>query len=153
MKQKQSKVIYTPNKSFECKIPLGWDGIAKKLNIAVNRYNQHKQRKWEESSLIHRLFFRPAKYKVEIQASGVPEMMKLYPETNHHRIWIESTREKRMHFDLLCRKESVANSMFLQNGVKYNHFLLMGKDSSPRWTDKKYKFLYEFIPFINPEVS
>ena len=153
MKQKQSKVIYTPNESFECKIPLGWDGIVQKLTIATDRYNRKEQRLWKESSFLHRLFSRPNEYKVEVQAAGVPEMMKLYPGTNHHRVWIENTRKKRMHFDLLCRKQSVTNSMFLQDGVKYNRFLLMGKDTSSRWLDKKYKFLYEFMPFIKLEIS
>ena len=152
MKQKQSKVVYTPNKSFECKIPLDWNGIAKKLTIAINRYNRNEQRKWENYSFLHRLFTHPVNYKVEVQEAADPKMVKIYQEKYHYRVWIENTRKKRMHFDLLCRKESVTNSMFLQNGVKYNHFLLMGKDTSSRWLDKKYKFLYEFMPFINPEV-
>lgn len=153
MKQKESKVVYTPNKSFECKIPLGWEGIIQKLTIAVSRYNQEELKKWKELSFLHRLFSRPAEYKVNVQAAGVPEMMKLYPGTNHHRVWIENTHKRRMHFDVICCKRSITNSMFLQDGVKYNRFLLMAKDTSSRWLDKKYKFLYEFIPFIKPEVS
>lgn len=152
MKQKESKVVYTPNKSFECKIPLGWEGITQKLTIAVSRYNQEELKKWKELSFLHRLFSRPAEYKVNVQAAGVPEMMKLYPGTNHHRVWIENTRKKRMHFDVICCKQSVTNSMFLQDGVKYNHFLLMAKDTSVRWLDKKHLFLHDILPFIDLEV-
>jgi hypothetical protein len=138
MKQKKSKVVYTPNKSFDCKRPLGWDEMAKKLTIAVNRYNQQNKN---------------SEYKVEVQAVGDPKMMKLYLETNHHRIWIESTRNKRMHFDLLCSRNSLTNSKFIQDGVKYGHFLLIAKDTSAKWLDKKYEFLYKISPFIQREVA
>ena len=152
MKQKQSKTIYTPNKSFECKIPLDWNGVIKKLTIAINRYNRSEQRKWENSSFLHRIFTRPANYKVEVQEAADPEMVKIYQETYHHRVWIENTRKKRMHFDVICCKQSVTNSMFLQDGVKYNHFLLMAKDTSVRWLDKKHLFLHDILPFIDLEV-
>jgi hypothetical protein len=89
---------------------------------------------------------------VEVQATGDPEMMKLYPETYHHRIWIENTRNERMHFDLMC-SNGATSSKFLQDGVKYKHFIIITKDSSVRWLDKKCIFMYKFLPFINYEVS
>ena len=153
MKQKQSKTVYTPNESFECKIPLDWDGITKRLTIAVNRYNRREQKKWEKSFFLLRLFTRPAKYKVETRAVADPEMMKVYKETHHHRIWIENTRKKKMCFNLLCKTDSLRSSMFLQDGVKYKNFLLISEETSVRWLEKKYLFLYEIMQFINYEVS
>lgn len=153
MKQKQQKVIYTPNLSFSSKLPLGWNDMAKRLTIAIDKFNRMELIKWKKSPFIVRVFSRPAKYKVEAEAAGVPEMMKLYPETNHHRIWIENTRKKRMHFDILCRKQLLTNSMFLQDGGKYEHFLLITRDTSTRWLDKKYLFLHKVIHFIQCEVS
>ena len=153
MKQKKSEVIYTPNWLFSTKMPLGWNDMAKRLTIAIDKFNRRELVKWKESPFIVRIFSRPAKYKVAVEATGIPEMMKLYPETNHHRIWIENTRKKRMHFDILCRKQLLTNSMFLQNGVKYDHFLLMTKDTSTRWLNKKYLFLHKVIHFIQREVS
>ena len=153
MKQKKSKVIYTPNWSFSSKIPMEWNDIARRLTIAIDEFNRRELMRWEKSPFIVRILSRPAKYKVEVEAAGVPEMMKLYPGTNHHRIWIENTRKKRMHFDILCRKQLLTNSKFLQDGVKYDHFLLMAKDTPTRWLDKKYLFLYKVIHFIQREVS
>ena len=152
MKQKKSKVVYTPNKSFDCKRPLGWDEMAKKLTNAINRYNQEEKKKWKRSFFL-RLFSHPTEYKVEAQVAGNPETMKLYPETYHHLIWIESTRNKRMHFDLLCSRNSLTNSKFIQDGVKYGHFLLIAKDTSAKWLGKKHEFLYEIFPFIQREVA
>jgi hypothetical protein len=152
MEQKQSKTIYTPNESFECKIPLDWDGITKRLTIAVNRYNRREQKKWEKSFFLLRLFTRPAKYKVEIRVVADPEMMKVYKETHHHRIWIENTRNKRMHFDLMY-SDGATNSKFLQDGVKYKRFIIITKDTSVSWLDKKCIFMYKLLPFINYEVS
>lgn len=152
MKQK-TKTIYTPNKSFECKVPLDWDNVARNLTMAVNRYNKVKRKEWQKASIIRRIFTRPATYRVVTESAGVSEMMKLYPGTNHHQIWIENVRNKRMHFDLLCWKQSFTNSKFLQDGVKYSCFLLISEDTSIRWLDKKHTFLYELLPFIQYEVS
>jgi len=153
MKQKKSKTIYTPNQSFHCKRPFGWDEITRSLTFAVNRYNRKEKRKWRKSFFLHRLFCNPVCYKVEVKRAKVPEMEELYQTTNPYRIWIEDTRNKRMHFDLLCVKDSTTNSMFLQDGVKYDHFILICEDTSVRWLDKKNTFLHEIIQFIQPEVS
>ena len=153
MKQKQSKTVYTPNESFECKRPLGWDEISRCLTVAINRYNRMEQKRWKNSSFFVRLFTRPAKYKVETRAVADPEMMKVYQETHHHRIWIENTRKKKMCFNLLCKTDSLRSSMFLQDGVKYKDFLLISEETSVRWTEKKFTFLYEIIQFIDYEVS
>ena len=151
MKQKKSKTIYTPHESFDCKRPLGWDEITKKLINAVNRYNQEEKKKWEKSFFL-RLFWHPTEYKVEAQATGDSEMMKLYPETYYHRIWIENTRNERMHFDLMY-SDGDTSSKFLQDGVKYNRFTIITKDTSVRWLDKKCIFMYKLLPFIRYEVS
>ena len=151
MKQKKSKTIYTPNESFDCKRPLGWDEITKKLINAIYRYNQAEKKRWKKSFFL-RLFWHPTEYKVETQATGNSETMKLYPETYHHRIWIENTHNKRMHFDLMyC--DGATNSKFLQDGVKYRRFIIITKDTSVRWLDKKCIFMYKLLSFINYEVS
>ena len=151
MKQKQSKTVYTPNESFECKRPLGWDEISRCLTVAINRYNRMEQKRWKNSSFFVRLFTRPAKYKVETRAVADPEMMKLYPETYHHRIWIENIRNERMHFDLMY-SDGATSSKFLQDGVKFRRFTIITKDTSVRWLDKKCIFMYKLLPFIRYEV-
>jgi hypothetical protein len=151
MKPKKSKTVYTPNGAFDCKRPLGWSEITKKLTNAVNRYNQAEKKKWEKS-FFRRLFCHPTEYKVEVQSTGDSEMMKLYPETHHHRIWIEDTRNKRMHFDLMY-SDGATNSKFLQDGVKYKRFIIITKDTSVSWLDKKCIFMHKLLPFIDYEVS
>lgn len=137
MRKKEPKVVYTPNKFFDCKRPLGWDEIVRYLTIAVDSYNREKR----------------ANYKVEAQAVGDPKIVEIYKTMNHHKIWIEDTLNKRMHFSLLCKKNSDTNSFALQDGVKYNRFILISEDTSIKWLDKKNDFLHEFIPFIRREVS
>ena len=149
--KKKSKTIYTPHESFDCKRPLGWDEITKKLINAVYRYNQAEKKKWEKSFFL-RIFSHPAEYKVEVQATGDSETMKIYPETNHHRIWIENIRNKRMHFDLMY-SDGATSSKFLQDGVKYKRFIIITEDTAVRWLDRKCIFMYKLLPFINCEVS
>jgi hypothetical protein len=74
--KKKSKTIYTPHESFDCKRPLGWDEITKKLINAIYRYNQAEKKRWEKSFFL-RLFWHPTEYKVEAQATGNSETMKL----------------------------------------------------------------------------
>ena len=157
MKQKRSKRVYTPNELIDCKRPLGWDEISKKLINAINRYNKQEEKKWEKSSFLHRLFWHPTKYEVGVEAvgdteTGNPVAINQYSGTHHHRIWIENTRSKRMHFDLLC-SDGVMNSKFLQDGVKYKRFILITRDTSVSWLDKKCILMYKILPFINYEVS
>ena len=152
MKQKRSKRVYTPNELINCKRPLGWDEISKKLINAINRYNKQEEKRWEKSSFLRRLFWHPTEYKVEAQATGNYEIKKLYPETYHHRIWIENTRNERMHFDLMY-SDGATSSKFLQDGVKYRRFTIITKDTSVRWLDKKCIFMYKLLPFIRYEVS
>ena len=150
MKQKQSKTVYTPNESFDCKRPLGWNEITKKLISAVQRYNQAEKKKWEKFFFL-RIFWHPNEYKVEAQATGNSETMKLNPETYHHQIWIENIHNKRMHFDIMY-SNGATNSKFLQDGVKYKRFIIITEDTSVHWLDKKHIFMYKFLPFINYEV-
>ena len=146
----KQKTVYTPNWSFDCKRPLGWDEITKELINAVHRYNQAEKKKWEKNFFL-RMFWHPNEYKVETQATGNSETIKLNPETYHHQIWIENIHNKRMHFDIMY-SNGATNSKFLQDGVKYKHFIIITEDTSAHWLDKKHIFMYKFLPFINYEV-
>ena len=97
------------------------------------------------------MFWHPNEYKVETQATGNSETMKLNPETYHHQIWIENIHNKRMHFDIMY-SNGATNSKFLQDGVKYKHFIIITEDTSVHWLNKKHIFMYKFLPFINYEV-
>ncbi len=135
MKHKQSKSVCNTFKAFDCRRPLRWDEVAMYLEKAIKRFNQ------EDGSLIPDQC--DTKFKVRVQSIGVPEMEKIYCMTNHHQIWIEDAQDEMIHFNLLCGKPSSTNSMFLQNGVKYNHFILIGNNASICYLDKIINYLVQ----------
>lgn len=145
MKQKKSKKNHTKTVGFHLQSPLKWAGIVDYLNGVIKNFNERERKKWKKAPFFRRLFHHPTQYKVEVRAEN-PKKSE-YQGLHYYRIWIEE-RKKRLHFDVLCVKDSITSDIYFQDGVKYHKLALVSKDSRALWFEKKVTYMYDILEFI-----
>lgn len=147
MKQKKSKMTRTNTVGFHLQTPLKLAGIFDYLNVIIKSFNEREQRRWKNVSFFRRLFHHPTQYKVEVRAEN-PKVKNDYQGLHHYRIWIEDTRSRRIHFDVLYVQDSITSDIYFLDGVKYHKLALRNRDSSKLWFLKKDTRMYEILEYI-----
>ena len=143
---RKQKTIYSPYAVFSTNKPLGCKEIIKYLNRAIEDFNRDQQEKFSERSFLYQLFHNPQKYKVM-------ENEVVVKDKSIRLIWIVNAKKERLRFDIYRRKDKTDESLFFYPGQRYEHFMIKSEDTSQRWLDKMYQFLYEIMPYIRHEMK